>query len=83
MKDVDKGLGGTRCSTAEFKESYVQTFMGGEFSLKEIRTVGDLRRGLESWLAEINGWSGDDTKIGECELHRGRLIVTLQHGIVQ
>ena len=68
---------------AEFRELYVQTFMGGEFSLKDIETVGDLRRGLESWLEEIDSWNSKDAKVSECELMRGQLVVRLEEGIVQ
>ena len=66
-----------------FSESYVQTFMGGEFTLREINTVGDLKNGLTTWLREIDGWGSGDTKISECELMNGKLIVTLEEGIVQ
>ena len=73
----------SRCSTAEFRECYISTFMGGEFRLKEIRTVGDLRRGLQTWVDELGGWGGDDEDLFECEIMRDKLIVTLKEGIVQ
>jgi hypothetical protein len=71
------------CSTAEFRECYISKFMGGEFRLKEIRTVGDLRRGLQSWIDELGGWGGDDAELYECEIMRDRLIVVLKDGVVQ
>ena len=82
-KQADEDFGSCHCSTAEFRECFISTFMGGEFRLKEIRTVGDLRRGLQSWIDELAGWGGDDAELSECELMRERLIVTLKNGIVQ
>ena len=73
----------SRCSTAEFRECCISTFMGGEFRLKEIRTIGDLRRGLQTWVDELGGWGGDDEDLFECEIMRDKLIVTLKEGIVQ
>ena len=82
-KDADECSRACGCSTAEFRECYISTFMGGEFRLKDVRTVGDLRRGLQSWIDELGGWGGDDTELSECEIMRDRLIVTLKDGIVQ
>ena len=58
-------------------------FMGGEFELKDVKTLGDLRRGLRDWLNEVDGWGADDVKIGACDVLRGKLAVTLQDGIYQ
>lgn len=66
-----------------FEATYVSTFMGGEFTLKEIKTVGDLRRGLRAWLAEVDGWGGDDLEIAECAIVPEKVTVTLKTGIVQ
>lgn len=82
-KDADRDPVASHCSTVEFRECCVSMFMGGEFRLKEIRTVGDLRRGLQAWLDELGGWGGDDAELSECEIMRDRLIVTLKDGIVQ
>lgn len=79
----DRDSVASHCSTAEFRECYISKFMGGEFRLKEIRTVGDLRRGLQSWIDELGGWGGDDAELYECEIMRDRLIVVLKDGVVQ
>ena len=83
MADSSKSTVVEGAPNALIREFYVQTFMGGEFELKDIRTLGDLRRGISSWYSELGRWGEESTVLVECEMMRGKLVVTMKDGIVQ
>ncbi len=65
-----------------FVPIYISTFMGGDFSLRQITSVKDLKDNLKLWLSELDGWR-DDLIVTECVMMHGKMSVTLKDGIVQ
>jgi len=62
-----------------FEPSVIETFMGGTFELKDIRTVKGLKEALKAIEEEVTSWP-EDTAIGELHLERDKIHVTLAEG---
>jgi hypothetical protein len=61
------------------EHSEVSCFMGSQFELGDIRTVGDLRKALEEIAAELP--SDNSLEIAEVYMLRDELGYTLKEGV--
>ena len=69
-------------TAAQFTESKIEVFMGGEFKLPESpKTIGDLKTFFRTCIEELNGWGGDETPLAEVFFNRDTIDVTLKEGI--
>ena len=63
------------------KDSYVRLFVGTSYSLQDIQTVGELKKGLQAILADLP--EDDSLKVSDHNFHNGKFDYTLSEGITQ